>query len=676
MTLEVQMMELYLEDDKILQIDEDEPTEEVYVSLMSMMRANTAMHNTEAAMEIDDEVNNELYNGENLNVKTEEGIDFEDDEQVDLSDEVKKQSSIAAFATMMSGKEPQDPPKKPSKYRKYTTEQMTQFLIRITENMESVRKAAAAEGITERSAYRYKKQWNEFSTVIKLKRGRKAGTVSQLKDEHAMHQCLSETFPDLSVSKLAVYRYARTSCALSLKRLEKITGERNSERTLKLRKKSVQEWLADDEMDFERNCVFLDEAGFNLHITRNRGWSVKGTPAKVEVPTARGTSIKILGAISPQGIIDVSLRKPTTVSGSKKRRADGKVIETTARVGTRTEHFLFYLNNVMDVLDKNNLRGFYIVMDNAPIHKPNKVREYIEKRGFKCVYIPPYSPFLNPIEEFWSKVKFGVKRTPFDTGDTLTARIMESCSKVTQEDCIVGWIKHSNKRVYLESLENQAIEEAIFKNLITANFLHETNGKKARSQNTTEPIDPSHLEKVEQYVGQDHITVNGSNFSVGTIIKRAAMMRETNYDTLSPSEIALVDCGLNCILDLTRGSLTKQRKLFSHDDWNALKARFSLSSFNSNIVICRPTLQKVERIFINHCDAEECYWNAKTYQRKASSHKKSIVYELISILIEKKIKHKTIFNISTPTPSEADIMIKVWADIFEIIFHKTDIYVR
>ena len=71
------------------------------------------------------------------------------------------------------------------------------------------------------------------------------------------------------------------------------------------------------EMDFERNCVFLDKVGFNLHITRNRGWSVKGTPTKIEVPTARGASITILGAIS--------LRNPTTVSGSKKRRADGKL---------------------------------------------------------------------------------------------------------------------------------------------------------------------------------------------------------------------------------------------------------------------------------------------------------------------------------------------------------------
>ena len=51
-----------------------------------------------------------MYNGKNLNVETEEGIDSEDNVQVVLNDEVKKQSSIVAFATMMSGKEPQDLP--------------------------------------------------------------------------------------------------------------------------------------------------------------------------------------------------------------------------------------------------------------------------------------------------------------------------------------------------------------------------------------------------------------------------------------------------------------------------------------------------------------------------------------------------------------------------------------
>ncbi|KAG1454589.1 hypothetical protein G6F46_008587 [Rhizopus delemar] len=59
------------------------------------------------------------------------------------------------------------------------------------------------------------------------------------------------------------------------------------------------------------------------------------------------------------------------------------------------------------------------------------LRKLIEDRGYKCVYLPPYSPFLNPIEEFWSKVKSGIKRNPLDTTDRLTPRIMDAVTHVT-----------------------------------------------------------------------------------------------------------------------------------------------------------------------------------------------------------------------------------------------------
>ncbi|KAG1532924.1 hypothetical protein G6F51_012873 [Rhizopus arrhizus] len=332
------------------------------------------------------------------------------------------------------------------KYRKYNQEQIEEFICLITE-MVPVKDAALRTGIVLSSAYRFRKQWTEEGKIRETKkRGRVVGTVSDLKEEHTvfltkvvddfatititqMWEMLHQEFPGLSVSKSSVYRHARNNCALSMKKLEKIVESRNSEETILKRKNTIMQWMADSEFDFEKNCIFLDEAGFNLHMTRTRGWSKKGKPAKAVVPASRGTSITILGAISSQGVIDISLRKPITVAGSKKRKSDGKVIQTTARVGTRTEHYLAYLSNVMDVLDKNDMKGFYLVMDNAPIHKPATVRIFIEKRGYKCCYLPPYSPFLNPIELFWSKVKYGIKRNPFDTGDTLTPRIMESCSK-------------------------------------------------------------------------------------------------------------------------------------------------------------------------------------------------------------------------------------------------------
>ncbi|KAI9250874.1 hypothetical protein EDC94DRAFT_495321, partial [Helicostylum pulchrum] len=80
------------------------------------------------------------------------------------------------------------------------------------------------------------------------------------------------------------------------------------------------------------------------------------------------------------GVIDISLRKPTSSVGSKKRKVNGKEVKINDRVGTRSEHFLAYLNNMMDCLDRNGLQGYYLVMDNAPINKPVPIREAIEGR--------------------------------------------------------------------------------------------------------------------------------------------------------------------------------------------------------------------------------------------------------------------------------------------------------
>ncbi|KAI8085647.1 hypothetical protein BDF21DRAFT_242228 [Thamnidium elegans] len=248
-----------------------------------------------------------------------------------------------------------------------------------------------------------------------------------------------------------------------------------------------------------------------------------------------------------------------------------------------------------------------------------------------------------------------------------------------------------NEDNYLKSLENRAFQESIFSNLTTANFLEQVNKKKAVASNSAThsssgslPISTEEstnqtnkrIEEIEQYVGKDSIKINNNDLSVGTIIKRAAMMKHINYKLLTPSDIALVDCGFNCILDLTHGSLTNQHLLFSKEDWNRIKALFSTSPTNNDLIESRPTLRKIDRIFKNPRDTEECYWKSKNCQRKASKFNEKTGYELISVIIDKMIKHNSIFTLSKPTPSEADVMIKIWADIFEVLFYNTGIYVR
>jgi hypothetical protein len=67
---------------------------------------------------------------------------------------------------------------------------------------------------------------------------------------------------------------------VTLKRLEKLSAARNTDRVISLRQEKVEEWENMQAMDFAKDCVFIDEAGFNLHTQRSFGRSLKGTPAK------------------------------------------------------------------------------------------------------------------------------------------------------------------------------------------------------------------------------------------------------------------------------------------------------------------------------------------------------------------------------------------------------------
>lgn len=93
----------------------------------------------------------------------------------------------------------------------------------------------------------------------------------------------------------------------------------------------------------------------------------------------------------------------------------------------------------MDILNEHGVFGRYPILDNAVIHKVPAVQELIESRGYKAVYLSPYSPFVNPIKLFWLKVKASVKRKDCLTAtDNLSARVIESVERVT-----VNWVKHS-----------------------------------------------------------------------------------------------------------------------------------------------------------------------------------------------------------------------------------------
>ena len=78
--------------------------------------------------------------------------------------------------------------------------------------------------------------------------------------------------------------------------------------------------------------------------------------------------------------------------------------------------------------------GQVVVMDNLGAHRPKRVRELIEERGCELIYLPPYSPDFNPIEEALSKVKHLLREIAARTKESLIEAIGRALAAVSAQD--------------------------------------------------------------------------------------------------------------------------------------------------------------------------------------------------------------------------------------------------
>lgn len=87
--------------------------------------------------------------------------------------------------------------------------------------------------------------------------------------------------------------------------------------------------------------------------------------------------------------------------------------------------------------------GDVVVMDNLASHKGDRVRELVEARGAKVVYLPPYHPDLNPIEKMWSKMKALLRKLRARSVDALIKGVGKVLRLVSRLD-LVGWFGCAN----------------------------------------------------------------------------------------------------------------------------------------------------------------------------------------------------------------------------------------
>jgi len=102
-----------------------------------------------------------------------------------------------------------------------------------------------------------------------------------------------------------------------------------------------------------------------------------------------------------------------------------------------------FVQQLVENLDARGAGAYHFVMDNAKIHHSPGLAEWIEStHKHKLKFLPSFSPFLNPVEECFSKLKNYVKKHPLDDQENLINRIQEGSYTITKQDC-EGWVNHS-----------------------------------------------------------------------------------------------------------------------------------------------------------------------------------------------------------------------------------------
>ncbi len=164
------------------------------------------------------------------------------------------------------------------------------------------------------------------------------------------------------------------------------------------------------------DLIFIDETGVNLAMVRLYARALEGQRAYGERPYSRGKNVTLIGAIALTGFVGAM-----TVEG-----------------GTNGDVFITF---VEQILVPNLWPGACVVLDNLPAHKVAGVGAAIEAAGARLVYLSPYSPDFNPIENAWSKLKAYLRSVAARTRDALDQAIGEALDLMTLKD-IRNWFAH------------------------------------------------------------------------------------------------------------------------------------------------------------------------------------------------------------------------------------------
>ena len=156
--------------------------------------------------------------------------------------------------------------------------------------------------------------------------------------------------------------------------------------------------------------VFIDETWAKTNMTRTRGWQRRGEPLHAKTPHGHWRTMTFLAALRNNEIT-----APWVLDGP-----------------INGETFLLYIEGVLVPTLKP---GDIVVMDNLGSHKGRAVRAAIRAAGARLLFLPPYSPDLNPIEQVFAKLKTLLRKAEARTVDAVTSAIGQVLGAFAPHEC-------------------------------------------------------------------------------------------------------------------------------------------------------------------------------------------------------------------------------------------------
>jgi transposase len=158
------------------------------------------------------------------------------------------------------------------------------------------------------------------------------------------------------------------------------------------------------------HLIFIDETSTNTRLTKRTGWAPKGERYRTHAPFGKWQTQTFIAGLRCHGMI-----APWIVDAPMNSRRFELYVETQ--------------------LAPELVPGDVVILDNVGFHKSERAAELVRQRGAWLLFLPPYSPDLNPIEMAFSKLKALLRKKAARTFDALCQALGDICHLFDQPQC-------------------------------------------------------------------------------------------------------------------------------------------------------------------------------------------------------------------------------------------------